>query len=478
MSQTQDSSAETSTTKRRTFMAGLGALAGSGALGQTTSARESGSNGTTGRRRNVILTIPDGGSRTHDTAARYLRAYENDASAFPANIEDVELGIDRAEYVGSMSTYPDDPEQLITDSGAAATAMATGQKSYTGAISVDHDGRPIETILERASDAGYATGLVTTTQMTHATPAAFAAHVEDRGQQADIACQYVRQSDVDVFMGGDRSHFRAEERDDGADLIGEARDRGYQYLETASDLESVDDGKVLGLFSETGHFEYAVDRQADDENTQPGLPTMTEAAIDVLEARSEQGFFLLVEGGRIDHAGHANDPAMLPEQLEHDEAVEVAMDYAGDGSGQGNGRGPTDTLVVNVADHETGGLVLGRDSYDMNWEYIAEQSLTQERLASELEDASSQSALASTLEDHTGIDDLSEDDLAELEADPSAIEGRDSVVNRRAGLAWGSDAHTATDVPIYAKGDNAAYFGGHHENDDLFAGLEAALGLR
>ncbi|ELZ02941.1 alkaline phosphatase [Natrialba chahannaoensis JCM 10990] len=472
---------ERASTARRTFMAGLGALAGSGALGTTASARDGHGVGG-GRTRNVILLVPDGGSRVHDTAARYYSAYQDDPAAFPANIDDVELGIDRADAVGSVSTYPDDPDgQLITDSGAAGTAIATGQKTYPTAISVDHAGNPIETVLERAAAAGYATGLVTTTQLTHATPAAFATHVRSRGQQEEIARQYVREQDVDVdvLLGGDRSHFRADSRKDHADLIGEAEANGYQYVETADELAAAENEKILGLFTETGHFDYSLDRTDDPDTTQPTLPEMTVKAIEVLESRSRNGFFLMVEGGRVDHAGHANDPAVVPEQVEHDAAVNVAMEYA-DGPGFGRGRGPADTLVVTVADHETGGLVLARDSYHMDWEPIVDQEVSQGVLAAELEPLSSVEEVKTHIEARTGIDDLSTDEANELLDDPSAITGRDSVVNRRAGLGWRTDTHSATDVPVYAKGPDAivGHFGKHQDNTDLVDGFDAHLNLR
>ena len=466
----------TDNTDRRTFMGALGAMGSGAAIDIGLGDRFGGSNQGLGVSdpKNLILFIPDGGGQTQDTAARYYRAYEKNPEAFPLNIntgmiEDVEMGIDQADIKGSMSTYPDDPDgQLITDSAAAGTAMSTGYKTYSGAVSVDHAGRPIETILEKANDAGYATGLVTTTQMTHATPATFGAHVESRGMQEEIARQYIQEQDIDVLLGGDRSHFSPEDRSDGQDLIAQAEWQGYEYVTTKDGLESVSGGKVLGLFSESGHLDYYIDRLHNPDNTQPGLELMTEVAISILQEQSDRGFFLMVEGGRVDHYGHANDPAMIPEQVEHDYAVEVGMDYADE---------TDNTLVVNVADHETGGLSLSRDSYYMDWDPIVNQEVSQWRIAEELEDAISIGEVRDTIEEYTGIDDLSDDEAAELINDPNAIRGRDSVINERAGLAWGTDAHSAQDVPIYAKGPSAEYFKTGIDNTELMNGFTSHLDI-
>lgn len=470
----QESIGANTSTKRRSFMAGIGSLVGANTLGSAKGQGRGNGRGR-GRTRNLIVMIPDGSSQTWNTAARYYRGYEEDPNSFPRNVSDVELGVDRADDVGSISTYPADPNDTVTDSAAAGTAIAAGEKTYNGAISVDTSGRPVETILERATDAGYAAGLVTTTQLTHATPASFAAHVEDRGSQEEIARQYVQEQDLDLLLGGDRSHFRASDRSDGQDLISQAEDDAFRYVESASELDDVDDGKVLGLFSESGHLDYYLDRERDPENTQPGLPEMVETAINLLEKRSDQGFFLLVEGGRIDHAAHGNDPAAIAEQVEYDEALGVAMDYVEDGPG--HGRGPSDTMVVNVPDHETGGLVLARDRYQQDWSAVVGQSASQGVLESEIAELSSASAVREYVAEQVGIDDLTDDEVTELLEDPSAIAGN-GLISERAQISWGTNNHSGTDVPVYAKGQYSEYFAGHRENSDLLRGFETHLGLR
>ncbi|XVH32439.1 alkaline phosphatase [Haloferacaceae archaeon DSL9] len=465
-------------TDRRTFMSALGAVAGAAALGGTAIAEEDEQIDPDRDARNVILVIPDGAGQTQISGARYLKAYQEDPDSFPHNIHPnrTSLAVDRAEQVGSMSTYPDDPELLITDSGAAGTALATGTKTYNGAISGIGDESsfdPVETILEAARKSGMATGLVTTTRLTHATPATFATHVPDRGMEDEIARQYVESANVDVLLGGGKRHFDADSREDGADLIGHARDAGYQYVETDSELARVNDGRVLGLFGSdqdrTSHMSYYVDRLHEDGNTEPGLVEMTEKAIELLSQSDrgrENGFFLMVESGRVDHQGHANDPTITAEQLECDHAFGAALDYA-------ESESTPPTLALQVPDHETGGMSLGSDAYDMNWEAIANQHASFEYLQHEIGDAESSDEIADIVSAHAGFEPHG-GELVELYRSPGNIA---DAINTRTQMGWASDSHTAVEVPVYASGPNAEYFGRYFDNTQLAAGIAAALDI-
>jgi alkaline phosphatase len=351
-------------TTRRTFLKGSSAAAGIAALGMegtkpanandTDETDEDDANGDGPT--NVVLFVGDGQGRAQLDLGRYLKAYRKDSEEFPLNAADITYNVDRHDAHGSALTYPDDPEEFVADSAATATAMATGHKTYNGAIGgVENDAGefvPKRTVLEEARDMGYATGLVTTARMTHATPASFASHVPDRGQEEEIAAQYVRDSAVDVLFGGARSYFLPDGREtDDANLVAEAKRNGYRYVTTESELESLDSAPALGLFSESDHLNYVLDRQDGDDSTQPGLDAMAATALDLLEARSNKGFFLLVEAGRIDHASHANYPVVAHEQLEADRVIGRLLDYVEDGRGE--------TSVITTADHETGGLSLG-----------------------------------------------------------------------------------------------------------------------
>ena len=180
------------------------------------------------------------------------------------------------------------------DCAAGATGIGAGVKTYNGAVGGIRENDefvPVETILEAARDAGLATGLVTTTRITHATPASFAAHVPHRSMEDEIAEQYIEGADVDVLLGGGKAHFDPEARDDGADLLGAAEGKGYQIVETADELADIEESPVLGLFTEEEHLDYHVDRQRTG-GSQPGLVEMTEKALDLLSAH-EEGFFLM-----------------------------------------------------------------------------------------------------------------------------------------------------------------------------------------
>ncbi len=234
----------------------------------------------------------------------------------------------------------------ITDSGAAATALATGVATYYRAIGVGPDSLPRLTVLEAAETAGMATGLVVTSPMTHATPAAFAAHVPDRSMVEEIAEQ-MEASGVDVLLGGGRLDFVPEGRGDGVDLLDRFRERACTVVEDRAALVAVDPSEtpcLVGLFA-TGGLPPAGIRV-------PSLPLMAERALDVL-LRDREGFFLMVEGSQIDWAGHAHDGEWsIRETLDLDRTVATLLDRLAD---------RPNTLVLVTADHETGGLRPGLD---------------------------------------------------------------------------------------------------------------------
>ena len=243
-------------------------------------------------------------------------------------------------------------QRPITDSAAAATAISSGVQTRYGVVGVDKDYEPVTTILEQAKAQGWAVGLVTTVQMAHATPASFATHVSDRDNMLEIARQYIA-ADVDVLMGGGEDEFlpggesgcypEPGERGDGSNLVSQAEEAGYKYICNAEELAAVDvsnTAKLLGLF-------------ADEELARPFSPSLTEMTVKAVEILSQNpnGFFLMVEGGQIDWAGHANDAAWAMETtLGFDSAVAYGQSYA---ALQG------DVLVIVTADHETGGMSVG-----------------------------------------------------------------------------------------------------------------------
>ena len=239
-----------------------------------------------------------------------------------------QLLMDQLPFQGWLQTAS--ANNVITDSAAAATAMATGYKTNNGMIAVDPDGKALSTILEYAQAKGMAVGLVTTVQISHATPAAFAAHVLDRNRMTDIAVQLIDHG-VNVLLGGGEDQFlpagtpgcfpQDGERSDGRNLIVEAQSAGYTYVCSSADFNAIDPATtdyLLGLFADDGML----------RPFQPDLASMTGKAIQIL-SRDPDGFFLMVEGGQIDWASHDNDAAnAIQDTIDFDQAVNVGATYA------------------------------------------------------------------------------------------------------------------------------------------------------
>ncbi|MFM5341821.1 alkaline phosphatase [Aeromonas veronii] len=318
--------------------------------------------------KNVILFIGDGMGPTVLTATRLFKVGEE------GNLEMMKL-----PRSARIKTFSNDAQ--TTDSAPSMAAYTTGVKMNNEVIAMSSDtkavapgkdvngnktvnncssdnGKPVPTILELAKAAGKSVGAVTTTELTHATPAATYAHICHRDAAYDIAAQAVPGGTgfnqalgdgVDVLMGGGANHWTPYSasnkggRNDNRDLTAEMKAQGYSYVTTQSELAKVTSGKVLGLFSSKSHLDYELDRVAKGAaNTQPSLSEMTAKAIDLL-SKNSQGYFLMVEGGRIDHALHGtNAKRSLTDAVALDEAVKTAL-------------GKVDlnnTLIVVTADHD------------------------------------------------------------------------------------------------------------------------------
>jgi alkaline phosphatase len=351
----------------------------------------------------IILVIGDGMGEAQRTAARWVSAGREGALAMDA----------MPAHGWAHTGAADNP---VTDSAAAATALATGVKTNNGVIGLDPDGRVLTTILEQARSEGWAVGLVTNVQMAHATPAAFAAHVSQRSMMLEIASQML-DNGVELLLGGGEDEFlpdsatgcypEAGERTDGRDLTAEAVAAGYTYVCDASGLAAIDPSstsRLLGLF-------------ADEGLSRPHSPTlaeMTDVALKVL-SQDPDGFFLMIEGGQIDWAGHANDATnLISDTLDLDQAVAVAQDYALAHDG---------VLVVVTADHETGGMSVN---------------------------------------------------LA-----PSGLPGEDGPFLTAEGIPfhvnWTTTSHTAADVPVTAQGPRSQLLASSYENTYIHYAMQTAL---
>lgn len=282
--------------------------------------------------KNIILLIGDGMGLSQISAGLYANGNY--------------LNLERFPHVGIHKSYSSD--NLITDSAAGATAFSIGKKSYNGAIGVDQDTVPVKTILEEAEGKGWATGLVATSTITHATPASFIAHVSSRNMQEAIAAQFL-DTEIDFFVGGGQDFFEKRKEDE-RNISQELRNKGYQITnidEIPFEQISFEGIDKFGYFTAAGSPGKLLDGR--DYLIQAG-----NRAVEFLNTKSEKGFFLMIEGSQIDWGGHANESDyIITEMIEFDELIGDILDFAKRDGG---------TLVVVTADHETGGYSINPGS--------------------------------------------------------------------------------------------------------------------
>ncbi len=422
---------------------------------------------------NVVFIVADGMSVVGMTLSRdYLR-----------DTQVAQDGLALDPYLtGTVQTFAADSR--ITDSASSATAYASGVKTYNGAIGMNVDRQPVSTILERAEQRGFHTGLISTARITHATPGAFSAHVIARSQEQEIADQQIGKG-IEILLGGGRQ-FYVGPAEGGVrlDSVNIMRDKGYHIVANRAEMLAQQDLPVLGLFSKS-HMAYEIDRARTAE---PSLAEMTTWALDRLESENRP-FFLMIEAGRVDHAGHGNDaPAFLHDMMAFDEAVAAALDFA---------RADRRTLVVITADHETGGLTLGGEfegggsgyRYDPAGLAAARSSIEDfgRRLTEALVD---RPALPNWITETLKADfqlSLSEPERFELQRilatnNDARLQSflRTTLQDRlarRASVHWSTSGHTAVDVPLFAFGPGAGAFTGSMDNTRVGRLLAEMMGV-
>ena len=396
--------------------------------------------------KNIIFLIGDGVGTAYTSAYRYL---QDDPTA---RLTD-DMSFD-SYLVGQQMTYPEDEHQNITDSASAATAMAAGIKTYNNAIAVDNDESEVKTVLEAAKEQGKATGLVASSEITHATPASFGAHDISRRNMNAIADDYFDERidgehKIDVLLGGGTKLFDRTDRD----LTEEFQESGYGYVTSKEELLDNNDGQVLGLFAEGG-----LPKMIDREDSVPSLEDMTRSAIDRLK-QDEEGFFLMVEGSQVDWAGHDNDiVAAMSEMEDYDRAFQAAIEFA---------KQDENTLVVATADHSTGGFSIGADGI-YNWfaEPILAAQRTPDFMAAEITQGA---GVEETLERYIDLE-LSEEEITSVKkaADEGEYLDIDNAIERifdkRSHTGWTTGGHTGEDVPVYAYGPESQKFAGQLDN--------------
>ncbi len=345
--------------RRAALTAGVAASVATALAVAVSSPADSGNGGgqdnAQGKAKNVIFLHGDGMGVAHRELIRLA-----------TKGKDGQLVMNQLRYAGLVSTDPEDPEEPVTDSAAGATAFASGVRTYNGAIGVDADGESVPTLLERARAAGKSTGLVTTAQVTDASPAAFGAHVPDRAQQSEIARQFLDESKPDVILGGGEDRWlppgdpgayadnppkdpSEQSSSDRGNLIERAEDLGYEYVSDRDDLRRSRARKLLGLFANEEMFEQRPEGEGDLYEPVVPLDEMTSKALGIV-SRDRDGFFLFVEEEGVDEFAHNNNAEKVIAAGEAlDRAVDVALRFAATHPG---------TLLVVAGDHETGGLAI------------------------------------------------------------------------------------------------------------------------
>ena len=414
----------------------VGSLMGTCAF--SPSSAEAETNHDNGKVKNVIFMIPDGFSAAYATHYRWYKGKQSLLDSM---------------FVGMHRTYS--ASSAVTDSAAAATAMATGVKTNNGMISLSPKGKTLRTILEAAEATGKASGLVATATITHATPAAFASHAVSRTSEATIAPQLLNNG-VDVILGGGRRYFPDS-------LLKEAREKGYQLVSNQEQLAtSKKTGKLIGLFAEEG-LAAELDR---DVTNQPSLAEMSKAALEVLH-QEKDGFFLLIEGSEIDWAGHVHDAAWAMKDAEAFEAaVEKVLEFA---------KKDKHTLVVVAGDHDTGGMsVGGYGKYAANIEMLRNVTATGFFMAKKLNPA--RSNIKEVVKHYANIN-LTDEEAAKIRAAQKADIAINEVISERALVGWTTFKHTGMDVPVYAFGPGSNLFYGLHNNTDLPQLMAQVMGI-
>jgi alkaline phosphatase len=444
--------------------------------------------------KNVIVMIPDGCDETVQTAARWYKGED--------------LQVDKM-VGGAVKTHM--ANSIITGSGAAGTAFATGHKTtvrfigvgpredeeeyknLTGFVPTAEPYAPVASILEAAKLAGKATGLVATSRVTHATPAAFASHIHDRGLDNEIM-EHLVYNNVDVVFGGGARHLIPEgasyttsfgdtwggKRTDGEDLLKVLKNRGYTFVDNRDDMLDLVEGPVWGLFDDS-HMQPDIDRKHFAKH-EPSLAEMTAKAIELL-SQDEDGFFLMVEGSQVDWAGHNNDPIyMVTDFIAFDDALKVACDFAED-----DGR----TLVLAFPDHNTGGMKIGHYTTAVGYtstriedlvDPLKDMTITSPGLVEKMEKdsegkVSDVELAAKTLEYwNLALTDGDIAEIRELESSVGLLYALARVVSKNhTVIGWTTHGHTGETVPVWVYGADAPV--GTIDNTELALMAAAAMNV-
>lgn len=426
--------------------------------------------------KNIILLIGDGMGPAYVKA---YRMYKDDPLTAT-----VETTLFDSIFVGSLRTDPKGfPGEItdssasakalatgikaingrVTDSAASATAYATGHKAINGSLSVGENNKPLPTVLEKAKQLGKSTGMVVTSQVYHATPAAFVAHELDRDNYAEISNQFFDnqfegQPYVDILLGGGTKYFVRDDRN----IAEEFRMNGYELVTDRDALFDSTGEKLLGLFAESG-LKKRMDRRVET----PSLAEMTSVAIERL-SKNENGFFLMVEGSQIDWSGHDNDiVGVMSEMEDFEKALAEAIKFA---------KADNDTQIIVTADHSTGGLsvgaaVDGTNHYQWQSEVVRSfksspsEMIERAKISGDLLNEFQLAQRASPIElSAKEQSQLKGANLNDFDASQDVIT---HIINRRSYTGWTTKGHTGLDVNLYAFGPASSELVGNWDNTKL-----------
>lgn len=457
----------------------------------------------------VFLFIGDGMSHTQVNAAQVY----NGTIANKDKVELEKLGFTQFPVIGNVTTQ--DSTSFAPDSASTATSISGGVKTHSGVIGLHSDKTTkTETIAEKLKKDGYKVGIVSSVTLNHATPAAFYAHTESRGNYYDIATQ-MSESNFDYFAGGalEKAKGEDENQKDAYEIL---KEKGYTVTNDKEEILALDGNteKVYAINPELqgGAMEYDID---SDENSLV-LKDFVKKGIDVLD--NDKGFFMMVESGKVDWAGHANDAkSNICDTIAFDEAIAEAVAFYNEN--------PDDTLILVTGDHETGGMSIGQATtgYDTAFDLLENQKVSYEafdELLTKFKEENKNGKLKDVLpmiKENFGLmtkDDkdaskkenemliLSDYEYKKIEEsfketmkdEEKRTEGIEAdilyggyepltvtlthILNNKAGIGWTSYSHTGVPVPLYAKGVNEEMFNGSYDNTDIFNKLVEMCGLK
>ncbi len=484
------------------------------------------------------ITIEDGQPVYNGKPAKYTFLFIGDGMALPQinaaeayvsaleadGINPVKLNLTQLPSQGLTTTYSHNA--FITDSAAAATALATGKKTNSGVIAMDPEKKiAYKTIAEMAKEKGLKVGIVSSVSIDHATPASFFAHEPTRKNYYEISAQ-MADSGFDYFAGGGMKGNSVKKRKDRPDLTAELSDAGYTITDNRADflkLQAMDGQKVVA-YDKFIDVDYALTYEIDRPEKSISLAEFTAKGIELL--KGDEGFFMMVEGGKIDWACHANDAgATIQDTLAFDEAVGVALDFYS--------KHPSDTAIIVTGDHETGGMTLGfaGTKYGSFYDKIRYQSMSYQGFDEKFAEykASAKSPKLSDIyeeieaafglvvldaNERADLQKLAEQDIAAAKATLAmaltdkelnqlkaafkrSISGQESdddymlyggyepvsvtlthLLNNKAGIAWTTYSHTGVPVATFATGLGHKMFNGYYDNTDIFSRIAQIMNVQ